>query len=83
MFSRRQTSPMARRGSTAQDDVVPTVAQTIAGTAPAARSAAIAASSASTRIAYRSSASTSRRLSRPRPAIFTPFSIEEWAWREV
>ena len=58
-------------------EVVPMVAATSAGTFPAARSASIAARSASGRIASVSSVSTSRSPSCPIPAIRTAFSIEE------
>ena len=46
-----QTAPMSATGSIAIDDVVPTVATTMHGTNPAARSASMAAASASGRIA--------------------------------
>jgi hypothetical protein len=52
--------PMARTGSTAADEVEPTVITTTAGTRPAATSLAIISASASGRIARTSSVGTLR-----------------------
>jgi hypothetical protein len=70
---------MAGTGSKASDDVVPAVAVTKNGTRPAARSAAMAVARASGRMAKAASASTTRRLSLPMPAIRRPFSTDECA----
>src|SRR2546422_1891695 len=66
----------------AVDAVVPTVAHTKHGVRPARRSAAIARSSASGRIACPASTSMGRRLRRPMPAIPAAFSREEWRSEE-
>ena len=58
---------------------MPWVAQTKKGVRPAARSASIAAASASGRIAKAASWATIRRRSVPMPAMRRPFSTLEWA----
>jgi hypothetical protein len=63
--------------------VVPTVATTRAGVRPEARSVAIAAASASGRIAKSPSTSTVRTDAAPRPAIRAAFSMDEWPCVEV
>jgi hypothetical protein len=77
--SRRQMAASSGTGSKAVVDVVPAVAHTKKGRRPAARSSAMAASSASGRMANAASWATTRRLSVPTPATRTPFSIDEWA----
>ena len=74
---------MAGTGSTAPDEVVPTVAATKQGTRPASRSAVITAASAPASMAKSSPTSIIRNAWSPKPAIRTAFSIEEWAWLEV
>ena len=76
---RAQISPMGPSGSTAVDDVVPTVATTQAGRTPAARSASIAAASASGRIAKAPSTGMVRSISRPMPESLTPLGTDECA----
>ena len=79
-----QIAPISGSGSTAVVEVVPIVATTIAGITPAARSASIAARSASGRMAWvRGSTSTARTPSVPSPAIRAAFSIEECPWVDV
>ena len=70
---------MAPTGSTAVELVVPIVATTAIGRTPAARSSAIAASSASTRSWYRSSVGIRRSPDRPRPRVMHALSIDECA----
>ena len=67
---------MPATGSTEVDDDVPTVATMAMGRLPAARSAAMAASSASTCISNRSLTGTRTRAARPRPRVMHAFSME-------
>ena len=71
---------MAGTGSSAVDEVVPTVAHTNEG-APSL-SAAIALANASGRMANDSSTSTNRGGS-VSPATRAAFSTDEWAWFDV
>ena len=77
------TSARAATGSTASEEVVPTVAQQKKGTRPAARSSAIASARASGSIAKSSSTSTTRTWSATRPATRAPFSRLEWVCAEA
>ena len=63
--------------------MVPTVATTRIGRAPAAASASMAAASSSHRMPPSSPIGIARRLSLPSPAMRTAFSTEEWASTEV
>ena len=74
---------MGPSGSSAVEEVVPTVAATKNGVRPAARSSAIAAASASGRSANASSTSIIRSWSGRNPAIRIAFSIELCAWLDV
>ena len=80
---RPATSAMAPTGSSAVEVVVPVVATTAQGRRPASRSTFTAASSASGRRAWRSSASMARTFVRPKPASSAAFSTELWLWREA
>ena len=59
------------------------VAETKHGSKPAWRSCWIWCCSAAGCMAKFLSTSIRRRFSRPRPAILTAFSMEEWAWVDV
>ena len=83
MPSRRAMVPIAGDGSNAVELVVPWLAHTQNGCSPAALSSAMAASSASGRMAKSRSTATTRIRSVPIPAIRSPFSIDEWAWAVV
>ena len=72
-----RTSAIAATGSTLVVDVVPTVATTAIGSAPAARSAAIASPRASGRIRNWSSTGIFRMASMPSPSVITALSTEE------
>ena len=76
-------SAIAATGSTEVDDVVPTVATIAIGWRPAARSAAIAASSASGRSSNRSFVGMRTSDARPSPRVMHALSIEEWASSEA
>ena len=69
---RAAIAAMGPSGSNAVVAVLPAVATTAQGRSPAARSSAIAASSASGRIARAESTGTSRRCARPKPASSAP-----------
>jgi len=69
--------PIGPSGSTAPDDVVPTVATAQAGFQPAARSPRTAFSKASGIMVKWESMGMRRRFSFPYPAILTPFSTLE------
>jgi hypothetical protein len=65
------------------DAVLPAVATIAHGVWPARRSAAIAASSASGRIACCASCGTTRMFCRPKPASSAALSTELWLCAEV
>ena len=79
----RQIAPIRSSRSNPEAPVVPTVATTRMGVAPAAASRSIAAASASQRMPPSSPIGTARRLSLPSPAMRTAFSTEEWASTDV
>ena len=70
------TAAIASMGSSAVVAVVPVVATTAQGTAPAARSRSIAASSSSAHIAYAASCRIRRTFARPNPASSAALSTE-------
>ncbi len=75
-------SAMAGTGSTAVTPVVPTVGTTASGRMPAARSRAMAVSSAPGSMRNASSVPTRTTLSRPSPSVMTALSTLEWASSE-
>ena len=80
---RRQIAPIRSSRSNPEAPVVPTVATTRIGVAPAAASPSIAERSPSSRIPPSSPIGIARRLSLPSPAMRAAFSTEEWASTEV
>ena len=74
---------IAATGSTDVDDVVPIVPTIAIGRRPAARSALIAASSASGRSSNRSLVGIRTSDARPSPSVMHAFSTELWASAEA